>query len=337
MKISVVIPIYNVAPYIEECLRSVMAQTITDMEVILVDDCGTDDSIYIAQRLIESYHGQIEFQIVHHKCNRGLSAARNSGIDVARGEYIGFIDSDDYIAPTMYEKLLSAIESDPSLGIVSCLPISFDENGERGVPERWKITSNRRILPAKYLERMVLQTSCHTAWGKLIRADLLRNVRFREGRNNEDTLFALEFTPIVLKYNVHMLELAEALYFYRQRETSITGIKNTNRKPLYFDEVANLAEVIAYTKTNNRELYNNLLTSFLWQLWGVLIKIRDNKQWHKYYYQYARYTRLIPNSLVRLEFAGKGNDYSLFLKVKYLPWYCHLRYILHAWKRKKEQ
>ena len=96
MKITIVIPVYNVAPYIEECLRSVMNQSWQGtIECILVDDCGADNSMKIINQILQSYQGDLEFKIIHHEQNRGLSAARNSGIDAATGDYVYFLPVGD--------------------------------------------------------------------------------------------------------------------------------------------------------------------------------------------------------------------------------------------------
>ncbi len=91
MKITIVIPIYNVAPYISDCLHSVMNQTYQgEIECLLIDDCGLDNSMEVAENVLSNYHGKIKFRIYHHEYNRGLSAARNTGIEHATGEYIYF-------------------------------------------------------------------------------------------------------------------------------------------------------------------------------------------------------------------------------------------------------
>ena len=105
-QVSIIIPVYNVEPYIEECLQSVMRQSYRGkIECILVDDCGTDNSMEIAVQLIEDYHGPIDFKVLHHEHNRGLSAARNTGMDAACGDYVYFLDSDDWISDDCIEKL----------------------------------------------------------------------------------------------------------------------------------------------------------------------------------------------------------------------------------------
>lgn len=119
MKISIIIPVYNVAQYIEECLNSVIAQTyMGDMECLIVDDCGTDDSIAIAKRIIQDYQGNIKFQILYHEHNRGLSAARNTGIEASTGDYLYFLDSDDSIIPECLELMVEILEKYPKAEIV---------------------------------------------------------------------------------------------------------------------------------------------------------------------------------------------------------------------------
>ena len=110
-KVSIIIPIYNVETYIEECLQSVMRQTYKGMiECILVDDCGTDNSMKIMEQLIEVYNGPIEFKVLHHEHNRGLSAARNTGMDAACGDYVYFLHSDDWISDDCIERLTHPLD-----------------------------------------------------------------------------------------------------------------------------------------------------------------------------------------------------------------------------------
>ena len=110
-KISIIIPVYNVEPYISECLQSVMRQTYQgSMESLVVDDCSTDKSIEIAEKLIAEYDGPIEFRMLHHKHNRGLSAARNTGVENANGDYVLFLDSDDHITDDCLDVLTGPLK-----------------------------------------------------------------------------------------------------------------------------------------------------------------------------------------------------------------------------------
>lgn len=116
--VSVIIPVYNVAQYVERCLLSVMQQTYPATECIIVDDASTDDSIARCERLISGYSGNTCFSILHHDRNRGLSASRNTGIDAATSVYIYFLDGDDELTSDCLEKLVAPVLQDDSIEMV---------------------------------------------------------------------------------------------------------------------------------------------------------------------------------------------------------------------------
>lgn len=119
MLISIVVPIYNVEPYIARCIRSVMDQTYEgSVECILVDDCGTDKSVEVAEKLIAEYDGPIKFRVLRHEQNRGQSAARNTGTIAANGDYIYYLDSDDAMTPDCIALMVSEIKSHPDVEMV---------------------------------------------------------------------------------------------------------------------------------------------------------------------------------------------------------------------------
>lgn len=134
--ISIVIPVYNVESYVEACIKSVMSQTYDgEMECIMVDDCGTDDSMVKVESVISDYLGPITFRIFHHTHNRGLSAARNTGMDAATGDYLFFIDSDDEITSDCIETLVTPVFDDNSIEMVQGNTIEICE----GTEKRYKI------------------------------------------------------------------------------------------------------------------------------------------------------------------------------------------------------
>ena len=116
-RISIIIPVYNVEQYVDECLQSVANQTMTEgIECIIVDDCGQDNSATIAKHFVDSYQGDIRFTFIQREKNGGLSAARNTGIEAATGEYVYFLDSDDYLVPSAIETLISIGDRNGALG-----------------------------------------------------------------------------------------------------------------------------------------------------------------------------------------------------------------------------
>ena len=160
MKVSIIIPVYNVAPYIKRCLDSIVAQTFQNIECILVDDCGTDNSKEIVQQYIDNYQGYIQFKIIHHEKNLGLSGARNTGIRIATGEWLYFLDSDDAVTPNCISSLLALKDKYPDVDFVQ--GNLLDENGEishygfNNIPEYCTLYHKRKALFA-FLQKMVQQ------------------------------------------------------------------------------------------------------------------------------------------------------------------------------------
>lgn len=222
-KVSIIIPIYNVEPYIEECLQSVMRQSYSGMiECILVDDCGTDNSMEVADRLVANYVGPIEFKVLHHEQNRGLSAARNTGIDVSRGEYIYFLDSDDWISDDCIEKLTQPLCSEQYDFVVG----HYDRDGKDSIvscPEgayyknRLKLTGQKSGIPV---------SACNKLFRKcfLVENQLL----FEVGKVYEDSIFSFDISCVERKYYV----VNAITYYYRKRDGSITASQNQSVKLL---------------------------------------------------------------------------------------------------------
>lgn len=143
IKVSIIIPIYNVSDYVKRCMKSVMHQSYDNIECIVVDDCSPDDSIAKCEKMIADYHGPINFTILHHQCNRGLSAARNTGTDAATGDYILYLDSDDELTSDCIEKLVRPLLNDPTIEMVM--------GGTRGYPGR--MSDSSLFQKERYLAR----------------------------------------------------------------------------------------------------------------------------------------------------------------------------------------
>lgn len=241
-KISIIVPVFNVEPYITECIQSVMRQTYKGpMECIVVDDCGNDKSIEIVEMLIDEYDGLIEFKIMHHDNNRGLSAARNTGTDAASGDYVCYLDSDDFIEPNAIEKLFDAFSLYDNIAFTSILPYNYPQRGARDFVENWRHTNNEiKVVEADVFNLTFLKMEvCFTAFGKLFPKSLIKNVRFLEGRNNEDTRFFYDLAPIIEQRNLCVVELPDELYAYRVNDKGICS----NKEKLSLEHLKNLREI----------------------------------------------------------------------------------------------
>lgn len=218
--VSIIIPIYNVEPYIRQCLQSVMDQTLTEgIECILVDDCGQDKSIDIAQQMVDEYKGNIDFRIIHHEKNIGLSAARNTGIREAKGEWLYFLDSDDWIIPECIELMMETIRKYPDTQIVFAgTTVSTGEHN-------W-LDYTRKTLPEYSKNKDWLQLSMlrrtdfgMTAWNKLISRTIIEKNKllFQEGLIHEDELWNFQLAEHVTKAAF----INSNTYFYRINATGI--------------------------------------------------------------------------------------------------------------------
>lgn len=213
--ISLIVPVYNVEPYLEGCLRSVFDQKGTiPMELILVDDCGSDTSMQIAENLLPEAPGNIQCHILHHECNRGLSAARNTGTAVAKGEYILYLDSDDQLTPDACSVLLQLIEqskADMAIGGIQLSAPAHDHFFDIPAGE-WKGEASAKAVFSRTVRPM--------AWNKLIRLSYLRQhgLLFKEGLLHEDE----HWIARVALSHPHIVATSHPTYLYRnQRPGSI--------------------------------------------------------------------------------------------------------------------
>lgn len=220
MQVSIIIPVYDVEPYIEKCLQSVANQTFNgEMECLIIDDCGQDNSVSIAEQFTNNYKGKIHFQILYHDHNRGLSAARNTGIDNAKGDWIYFLDSDDWIIPECIELMFECVKKHPNTDAVYAGTNAINGKHEwadyenRYLPE---YTEDQWWINTTLLKRNVLGM---TAWNKLFKRELIENnhLRFIEGLKNEDEVWNMQLSGIITRMSI----VKKNTYNYLKRTNSI--------------------------------------------------------------------------------------------------------------------
>lgn len=227
--ISVIVPVYKVEKYLKRCVRSIQKQTYTDLEIILIDD-GSPDA---CGKICDEFSNEDKRIKVIHKENEGLSAARNTGLQYAMGEYITFVDSDDYISETCYERLINAIEKYET-DIAMCGSLCVDENGKvlsQDIFEEGKIYTGKEIVNEYVLS---LKTS---VWNKLFRKEILINSEFPYGRiHGED----LVFITSLLSSDTRLVTVEEKGYYYVKHEGSITtkGFSGKSFDEVYCKDVA---------------------------------------------------------------------------------------------------
>ena len=243
--ISVVVPVYKVEKYLEKCVKSILKQTYTNLEIILVDDGSPDKCGQLCDEL-----AKIDDRIkVFHKENGGLSDARNYGVERANGEYIGFVDSDDYIHESMYGELYKAIKKSGT-SIAECGVTRVYKNTLRPhyEGEDYFLVLDREGYLKEYLENKRLYGS---AWCKLIHKDLAKKIKFSTGKIYEDAFYTLELLKTVDRYTL----ISGNYYYYYIRENSITTRPFSSKDMDYIE----IMELISEYTLNKFPIYKEQL------------------------------------------------------------------------------
>lgn len=219
-EVSIIVPVYQVEKYIRQCIDSILAQTFTDFELILVDDGSKDNS----GKICDEYAEKDKRIRVIHKENGGLSDARNKGLDNASGNYFMFVDSDDYIAPNMAECLYKKI-SEAKADIAACnyRYIFEDDKKDFSIENKAEILNGKEIFYNRKNERNYGFWT--VVWNKLYKKEKFKSLRFRFGKYHEDEFWANDIYQIDIK----AVTVSESLYYYRQRDNSIMGNKNIRK------------------------------------------------------------------------------------------------------------
>lgn len=258
-KVSVIVPVYNTEKYIEKCLNSLVNQTLEDIEIIVVNDGSTDNSENVIKKYTEKYEN-IKYL---KKQNGGLSSSRNYGLEYATGTYIGFVDSDDYVDTTMYEKLYEKAISTNS-DIVEC-DFIWCYNDHKKLDTSPDYTNKDAIFA---FGRVMV---CN----KIFKKQIIGQTKFPENLRYEDIVFYYKIIPYINQIS----KVKEPMYYYIQRNESISNLQNEKTKDIF----KILENVTEFYKQNNiydeysyhlEYLYIRFLlgSSFL-----RMVKIKDKK------------------------------------------------------------
>ena len=239
-RISVIVPVYNVENYIAKCLDSIMNQTFKDFECLIIDDGTKDNSIEIASRVVKNDE---RFKI-YHKENGGLSDARNFGIEKANGEYLTFIDSDDYIAPSMLNDAYNmAIKYNSD---ITCFDMYYMWPEE----EAKSISKGAQFTVSSYKENPSLIFINNSANNKIFKASFMKDKRFIKGIYYED----LATIPVWIAKANNVSYVNKPLYYYVQRQGSISHSGDEKIFAIY-DSLANVKKQLNLSSETMKDLY----------------------------------------------------------------------------------
>lgn len=248
-QVSVIVPVYNAAHYLESCIDSITNNTYRNLQMILVDDGSTDSSAAICDKFAAN-DSRI---VVIHQCNSGIVVARNAGIRAASGDYISFVDADDQISPEFYTKMVAAIESEDA-DVAAC---EYRHKIEDVFSNQNSALCNDTVLQT-FEEQLSVLTCAPSirnitwtgpyVWNKLYKADRITEPFKKECLMCEDLRFNYDY----IKSSNKMVVVTEGLYFYRLHDESITGVYR-KKKSSPANGVAN-AELWAYIARNAKDI-----------------------------------------------------------------------------------
>ena len=245
-KISVIVAVYNTEKYLDRCIESLLNQTYKNMELVIVEDCSTDSS----RKLLKKYKENKNIKVFYNRENRGLSYSRNYGLKKSTGDFIGYIDSDDYVEPDYYEKLMSSIKDNKS-DIAICDIKLVDEQTNK--IQRCKCYANDFDVYS-----VVNNGFAASACNKLFKRKNIEKYPFAEGKVNEDIAVVI---PTVIQ--AKKISYADTCYFYVQRGGSIQNSKFSDKRFDIFDGVKTTLERIKneqdYEFYKNAIVYNQLI------------------------------------------------------------------------------
>ncbi len=283
-KISVIVPVYKAEKYIRRCVESILNQTLSDLELILVDDGSPDNSGLIC----DEYAAKDNRVKVIHKANGGAASARNAGISVATGEYIGFCDSDDYLNPNMYEDLIRVMEQN-NLDTISCLSNNRTENGtllDEGNSDR-KLELYSEV---EYIKKIYSWKADVSLCTRVTKTEIVKQIRAPEKRRVEDFYFTVS---LMLKTG------GTAIYNYPYYEYTVNNdsVTHSANCSIYMDGM------YFYEKT--REILNNEIYAseqeyyHLKMLYLLFVSLRKT-EWEKYKFQILCHRSFIRKNILNI-------------------------------------
>jgi glycosyltransferase involved in cell wall biosynthesis len=326
-KISVIIPVYNVEPYIERCLLSALNQTYQDIEIILVDDCGQDRSMEITEKVITAHRWGYRVKIRKHSQNRGPSAARNTGIEASTGEYIYFLDSDDEMTPDCIERLASFLKEKKPDFVIG----NHRETGSTPSKMQLKLEEGMVFGNAKIFRSYLKWGWYHYAWNKLINKEFLlsHQLFFKEGILYEDTLWSFMLASCAEMIGV----VTSYTYYYHRRDTSITRMDFEIRMSHQLSALQLITECVQFRSLGMNGLIYNFGEESKALIFKAAIAVKSSWAVKKEAYRFFRKYKLKEKDAFTIPFSGKIRDLhyccSPFLGfyVYYTMLWLHFRFI----------
>ncbi len=312
-KISVIVPVYNSIDCLEKCVESICAQTYMNLEILLIDDGSTDGTDKLCERLA-SEDCRIR---TYHKKNGGASSARNAGIKLASGEYFGFVDSDDYIEPDMYELMIESVRSVRTKR-VPIVQISRDEVDEEGgrLPDVCVPPDMARLCGSEeFLRDLLLHKGDCSFCTKLVRRDLFDKHRFPEGVLNEDFSLLVE---MLQEIDGIMILPKQSYHVVCRRQSTTRSRTRDSFSRVFLDIVDNadkMQELVdrKYPGLHSYAIRFNLYQRLDYLLHVPILQMTGDNEFYQKVKAYLR--KHVHDSIINPYLTGKNKIYLLFLTI----------------------
>lgn len=253
-KISVIVSVYNTEKYIEKCLDSLLNQTYSNIEIVVINDCSTDGSLKILKKYAKKYDNMI---LIENKENKGLSYSRNVGLEKATGKYIGYIDSDDYVDSTYYEQMMKAIKKEKSEIAIADMKIVYEDGS---FPDYVSKGCNGEVNTLNIIKNGLAASACN----KLFKREIIEKYKFSEGKLNED--LAVILPSIVAAKKISYVENNN--YYYVQHTGSIQNSRFSDRRfDIFYGVELTLKRIKGcknYAKISQAIIYEQLIVLLIY-------------------------------------------------------------------------
>lgn len=309
-QISIIVPVYNVQDYLEKCLDSILNQTLTDFEVILVDDGSKDNSSIICDQYVRK---DSRIKVIHQD-NNGVSHARNRGLDLATGDYIGFVDPDDYIDERMYEFLVHKIEEvGADLAICSFLVATKDEVIAYNNGAEYQFFNQEQAIQYYFNERLPFDYSflCNKLFHKKLFKEIRLNPKLSVQEDSEVLIRILDLCSSIVY-------IPDSLYVYYVRADSATRSKLTLKQLTGADS---LYEVYKYTKHSLPKYSKYALNKYLLYYFNLVIElVKNEKDFNKEYFIFRKklnnsYFSILFNTTIPFKYKVHSTMYLFVPKI----------------------
>ncbi len=303
-KISVIVSVYNTEKYIEKCLDSLLNQTYSNIEIVVINDCSTDGSLKILKKYAKKYDNMI---LIENKENKGLSYSRNVGLEKATGEYIGYIDSDDYVDSTYYEQMMKAIKKEKSEIAIADMKIVYEDGS---FPDYVSKGCNGEVNTLNIIKNGLAASACN----KLFKREIIEKYKFSEGKLNED--LAVILPSIVAAKKISYVENNN--YYYVQHTGSIQNSRFSDRRfDIFYGVELTLKRIKGcknYAKISQAIIYEQLIVLLIY----VIPKEKNLIRRHhilKKYNQLSKKYNIRKNQYFWKFLEEQGRKHAIYYKI----------------------